>query len=209
MSKAQAARTFSVSLSSVNVALRREGSSRRIAEPQEEPRICSEARREGQEALGAGPQGAPLCHPPRALRLRRCHDGDLREPIHHVPRHHSQDWPHQEKRGRVSHRTRRVVRAGGLEGDGGRDGGGPETRLRGRVRGAYLPGTDLRIRSERPSAASVGTQKPGQEHDAAFEHDHGRDGTVANGGRGDYRPGIRDLRREGALAEPRAGADTW
>ncbi len=28
----------------------------------------------------------------------------------------------------------------------------------------HLPGTDLRIRSERPSAVSVGTRKPGQEH---------------------------------------------
>jgi transposase len=51
MSEAQAARTFSVSLSSVNVALRREGSSRRIPDPKEEeargsaPRLDEKARK--------------------------------------------------------------------------------------------------------------------------------------------------------------------
>jgi hypothetical protein len=39
---------------------------------------------------------APLPPPPRALRLRRGHDGALCESLHDVPRH-SQDRPHQEK----------------------------------------------------------------------------------------------------------------
>src|SRR5919112_973533 len=55
-------------------ALRREGPSRRITNPQEEARLCSQAGRESDEALGAGPQRASLCHPQRALRLRGgCH----------------------------------------------------------------------------------------------------------------------------------------
>ena len=39
------------------------------------------------------------------------------------------------------------------------------------MRDAYLLGTALRLRTKRPAAVSVGTKKPGQEHDAAFEHE--------------------------------------
>ncbi len=53
-----------------------------------------------------------------------------------------------------------------MAGDGGRGGGATEAHLRGRVRNAYLPGTDLRLRAQGRAPASVGTHKPRQEHNA-------------------------------------------
>jgi hypothetical protein len=100
MSKAQAARTFSVSLSSVKRYVEKAHRGESLTpkkRPGSAPRLDEKARKLLEQDL----ERAPLCHPPRALRLRRCHDGDLRESIHHVPRH-SQDRPHQEKRGRVA-----------------------------------------------------------------------------------------------------------
>ena len=47
------------------------------------------------------------------------------------------------------------------------------------MRDSYLLGTALRLRTKRPAAVSVGTQKPGQEHDAAFEHELRGDGPFA------------------------------
>ncbi len=38
------------------------------------------------------------------------------------------------------------------------------------MRDAYLPWAYLRLRAKRRAAVSVGTQKPGQEHYAAFKH---------------------------------------
>src|SRR5688572_11769585 len=70
MSKAQAARTFSVSLSSVpsDTGTKPAG---RIPGSEEEPRIRSEAGRQSHQALGGGPRRAPLCHyPPRSLAAR-------------------------------------------------------------------------------------------------------------------------------------------
>ena len=49
MSKARAARTFCVSLSSVK-RLRQQGRPGRTVGPEEEARLCSEAGREGEEA---------------------------------------------------------------------------------------------------------------------------------------------------------------
>ena len=117
-----------------------------------------------------------------------------------MPRH-SQDWPHQEKRRRVAterdefeRAAWRVMVAATVEAQ--RlifvDGCGTHTSLA-PIYGYAPRGHRLYLSAPRSRGKNTTL------HDAAFEHDHGRDGTVANGGRGDYRPGIRDLRREGAL----------
>jgi transposase len=71
------------------------------------------------------------------------------------------------KRGTGSHRARRVLK-GGLASEGGRGGGAREAHLRRRARDAYLIGTDLRLRAKRKASASEGAQGPRQEHHAAF-----------------------------------------
>src|SRR5215213_9495881 len=104
--------------------LRRQSQQREISCPQEEAGGRPEARQEGHEAARRRSRRTPLPHPPRALRLRGSHDGPIREPLEHVPRY-SQDRPHQEKRGAISHRARRVLK-GERAGDGGGEGGEPE-----------------------------------------------------------------------------------
>src|SRR5215203_3585752 len=84
--KAQAARTFSVSLSSVSNATCR-GPKDGDRWLRRRSRGRSEARRESHEALGGGSKGAPLRYPKRALRVHRGRDGILGESLHDVPRH--------------------------------------------------------------------------------------------------------------------------
>lgn len=80
-----------------------------------------------------------------------------------------------------------------------------EAALRRRVRGAYLAGSNLRLRSQRRAPVSAGATEPGQEHDATFEYDHyWWDGAVAGRRRGDYRRSLLDLRRTSSRAEPPA-----
>src|SRR5215218_9150977 len=67
--------------------LRKEGRRMGIAGSEEKAGGRPEARREGHEALGGGPAGAPLRPPKRALRVHRACDGNLGEPLHDVPRH--------------------------------------------------------------------------------------------------------------------------
>ncbi len=99
-SKSQAARTFFVSLSSVlGKALRGQGAARRIAGPEEESWVCSEAGRESEKALGGRPCRAPLRHPSGPLRLHRGHHGALGEPLDDVSGR-SPDRLHEEKGGR-------------------------------------------------------------------------------------------------------------
>ena len=83
------------------------------------------------------------------------------------------------KKGGESPQRARRVREGDLASDGGCGGGVREAHLRGGVRDAYLTGVDLRLLAHRRAPVSVGTQKPAQEHDAAFEHDDRGNGTVA------------------------------
>jgi transposase len=55
MSKAQAGRTFSVSLSSVKRYVEKAHRGESLAPKKRDPGICSEVRREGHQALGGGP----------------------------------------------------------------------------------------------------------------------------------------------------------
>ena len=109
MSKAQAARTFSVSLSSVKRYADKAGRGE-ILGSEEEPRIRPEAGRRSHQGLGGGPKRAPLCHPPRSLRLRGGHERALRESLHHVP-YYRPDRHHQEKGGRSATERDEFLRA--------------------------------------------------------------------------------------------------
>src|SRR5215212_1288840 len=90
--------------------LRGEGQPWGIAGPEEEARSRPEARREGEEALGGGPQGAPLRHPKGALRVRGGSHGALGESLHDVPRY-SPHRSHQEKGGRSATQRDAFLRA--------------------------------------------------------------------------------------------------
>jgi hypothetical protein len=92
MGKSEAARTFSVSLSSVKLA--EEG-----ARPQEETRLEAEARRALQQATRSGSQRASFHHPPKEVRVSA--DGSLlgSQSIHRVPSHNADELD-QEKGGR-------------------------------------------------------------------------------------------------------------
>src|SRR5215210_1490509 len=90
--------------------IRKQGPKGRTSNSEEEARIDPEARREGDEATPRRPNRAPVRHPPRALRVRRVHDGALGEPLHDVPCH-SQDRSNQEKGGRVATERDEFLRA--------------------------------------------------------------------------------------------------
>src|SRR3712207_2436551 len=81
--------------------LRQQGQKGRIAGSEEEARIYSEARREGNKAPCRRSRRTALPHTSGALRLHRGHDGALCKSLHHVPRH-SQDRSYKEKGGRVA-----------------------------------------------------------------------------------------------------------
>src|SRR5215203_2663987 len=110
MPKAQAARTFRVSLSSLKRYVDKANRGKSLA-PKKRPGP-SRTRREGHEAARRRSRRTPLPHPPRALRLRGSHDGPIREPLDHVPRY-SQDRPHQEKGGRSATERDEFLRASG------------------------------------------------------------------------------------------------
>ena len=62
--------------------------------------------------------------------------------------------------------------------------------------------TETRCRATHPEASACMCQCRAtlrQEHNAAFEHDHRRDGAIAGRRRGDHRPSLRDLRVEKVL----------
>ncbi len=71
----------------------------------------------------------------------------------------------------------------------------------------HFPGSPLRLRARRRAGLLRDPEKPRQEHDASYEPSSRRDGTFHGRGRGDHRSGLRDLRREGARAEPKTGTD--
>src|SRR5215217_2891758 len=74
------------------------------------------------------------------------------------------------------------------------------------MRDAHLDGADLRLRARRQATTPSATQKAGQEHHAALEHDPLWDGAIF-GGRGGYdREGVRSLRQEGFGSQPTGGA---
>src|SRR5829696_6709663 len=101
MSKAQAARTFSLREPLLGQTICRQGRAGRILGSEEETRLCSEARREGKEPPCRRSRGTPLPHPPGAPRLHRGYDGTRCKSLHHVSRH-SPHRLHEEKGGRVA-----------------------------------------------------------------------------------------------------------
>jgi transposase len=135
MSKAQAARTFSVSLSSVK-------------------RHVNKAK----HGESLAPKKRPGSTPKHDEKARRLLTADLEKRLYLTLRQHC-DYIEAmtglsvscstmcraiarigstRKKGTSRYRARRV-RAGGLEGDGVRGGGAREAAIRGRVREAYLP----------------------------------------------------------------------
>ena len=72
---------------------------------------------------------------------------------------------------------------------------------------SYLACTDLRLRTKRRATAAGSASQPGQEHDAAVEHDHWWDGIISGRRRSYHGSGVRNLRREGARAELAYGTD--
>ena len=109
MSKARAARTFRVSLSSVKRYVDKAQGGQSLA-PKKRPGAAPKKRPEGDEAARRGPPRTPLRHPAGALRVRRGRDGALGEPLHDVPRH-SPLRPHQEKGGRSATQRDEFLRA--------------------------------------------------------------------------------------------------
>ena len=104
MSKAQAARTFSVSLSSVKRYVDKAERGESLApkkRPGSAPKLDEKARRLLATELEERTRGTSLPHPSGALRLRRGHHGALGESLHHVSSHSPHRF-HEEKRGRVA-----------------------------------------------------------------------------------------------------------
>jgi transposase len=100
MSKAQAARTFSVSLSSVKRFVDKAEKGESLA-PKKRPGSSPKLDEKTRKLLEEDIRERPLPHPPGSLWVHRGHDGTLGKPLYHVPRH-SQDRSHQEKGGRVA-----------------------------------------------------------------------------------------------------------
>jgi hypothetical protein len=109
MGKSEAARTFSVSLSSVKryAKLAEEG---RSLTPQEETWLEAEARRASQQAARRGHKGASFHHPPTEVRVSA--DDSLlgSQSIHRVPSHKA-DELNQEKGGRSAAERDEFLRA--------------------------------------------------------------------------------------------------
>src|SRR5215211_7010726 len=101
--------------------------------------------------------------------------------------------------------TRRVAK-GRLEGDGGPKARCPLPGFRGRDGHQYLPLSPLWVVQEGTEGLRLGAPQSRQEHHAAFEHDHRRNGPVACGGRRDRHQGLRDLRGAGPGSHAARGA---
>ncbi len=150
MSKAQAARTFSVSLSSVKRYVNKAHRGESLT-PKKSPGSAPKLDREGKQATRRRPPRTPLCHPSRSLRLHRGHHRTLSVSRSTMCRAIARIGPTRkkgDKRGTSRYRARRV-REGSLAGDGGREDRCREIGVRGRVRHAHLLGAALRLRTKR------------------------------------------------------------
>ena len=110
MGKSQAARTFSVSLSSVKRYAKLAQQGRSLApkkRPGSKPKLDERA---SQQAAPSGSRGAPLSHPAREVRVPA--GGGIRggQPLHRVPSHKA-DGLHQEKGGRSATERDEFLRA--------------------------------------------------------------------------------------------------
>jgi transposase len=86
MSKAQAARIFSVSLSSVKRYVNKAHQGESLA-PKKRPGSALKLDEKARKLLENDIKRAPLCEPARALRLHRSHNRTLGKSLHHVPCH--------------------------------------------------------------------------------------------------------------------------
>src|SRR3712207_4178853 len=84
MSKAQATRTFSVSLFSVKRYVNKAHRGESLA-PNKSVGSAPKLDEKARKLLVRRPPRTPLCHPSRPLRLPRGHHGTLCESLHHVP----------------------------------------------------------------------------------------------------------------------------
>jgi transposase len=109
MSKAQAARTFSVSLSSVKRYVGKAERGQSLA-PKKRPGSTPKLDEKASSLLAADLQDRPYLTLRAALRIHRNRNGALGESLHHVPRH-SEDRPHQEKGGRSATERDEFLRA--------------------------------------------------------------------------------------------------
>ena len=96
-------------------------------------------------------------------------------------------------------RARRVPESG-LAGDGVRGALRQKARVRGRDGIEHLPSRALCLFSQRREGVLLGSAKPRQEHDPAFEHGLRWDGSFYGGRGGGRRGGFRDLSAGGAPA---------
>src|SRR5215213_3969011 len=98
MGKSEAARTFSVSLSSINryAKLAEEGGS---LAPKKRPGSAPKLDEKAMRSSWRKTSPAPLREPSATLRVHTSHDGSHGKSLDDVPRH-SQDRTHQEKGGR-------------------------------------------------------------------------------------------------------------
>ena len=167
MSKAQAARTFSVSLSSVKRYVNKANRGESLA-PKKRPGSAPKLDEKARKLLEADLEERPFltlqerCDYIEAMTGLSVSRSTMCRAIARI-------GPTRKKGGESA--TERDEFEGGLAGDGGRGGGAREARLRGRVRDAYLVGADLRLRAQGRAIAAFGASQAGQEHDFALEHD--------------------------------------
>jgi transposase len=187
MSKAQAARIFDVSLSSVKRYLNKAKRGESLA-PRKRPGSTPKLDEKATNLLAADLEERPYltlqerCDYIKLMRGLSVSRSTMCRAIARI-------GP-TRKKGATRHRARRVLK-GSLAGNGGCGGEAREAHLRRGVWGTYLTGADLRLRAQRRAAVSLGTQKPGQEHDdPAFEHELRGDRPFVHRGRSDHRPGI-------------------
>src|SRR5215212_909771 len=167
MPKAQAARTFRVSLSSVKRYVDKANRGKSLA-PKKRPGAVPKLDEKAMRLLAADLEGRPYltlqerCDYVEAMTGLSVSRSTMCRAIARI-------GP-TRKKGASCNRARRVLK-GDLAGDGGGEGGAREARLRGRMRHAHLPGAALRLRAQRRAPSPLGALQAGQEHHAAFEHE--------------------------------------
>jgi transposase len=184
MGKSGAARTFSVSLSSVKRYAKVADEGRSLApkkRPGSKPKADEAAKRLLEADLLRERPTATLAD--RREYLRRVADVRVSEST--VGRMLKRLGFSAEKKDAGSERTRRVAE-GGLEGAGRRRSRCRRSApgFRGRDGGEHLAGAPPRLVATRGAGVLLGAAQPRQEHDAVGEHDERGDGAVLGGAGG-------------------------
>jgi transposase len=110
MSKAQTARTFDVSLSSVKRYVNKAGRGESLV-PKKSPGSAPKLDETKRESSWRTTSPGALYHSAAAPRLHRDHHGALGEPLYRVPRHRPENRLHEEKGGRVATERDEFLRA--------------------------------------------------------------------------------------------------